>query len=208
MIGLLVSYAFVGAVLAFSSLLEKHTTLGDEGARKIIHIGVSHWILLAVVLFDSPLLASVVPASFIVLNYLSYRFQLLSAMEREGHDPEDLGTVYYAVSLTIITYLSFRYDLHAAGVVAILAMGWGDGMGAVLGKRFSRQKLYRMKTYIGSLTMLLFTFVIAYVILGAGMPITLVIALAATAIELITPKGFDNLTVPLFLYFSVVLFLA
>ncbi len=205
MIGVAVSYLFVGAVLLLASFFERIRLLSDEGSRKLIHVAVAHWILIAIVFFEGrPLLASVVPASFILLNYLSYRFNLLSAMERDERRAEDLGTVYYAISLTIVSYIAFRYDLLAHGAIAILAMGYADGLGAVLGKRFGRRKLYHMKTYIGSLAVFFFTFVITYGFFQTAFVTVLVLSLATAAVELYTPKGFDNLTVPLFLFFSAV----
>ncbi len=206
-VGIALSYVFVGGVLGVATLLEKKQWLSDEGARKFIHVVVAHWILLAHFLIESTLVATVIPATFIILNYLSYRFNLLSAMEREKRQREDLGTVYYAVSLTIVTFFAFHFDLMNAAIVAVLAMGWGDGLAAVFGKAFKTFKLYKMKSFAGTLTVFLFTFVISLIVWQEAVFILLLVALLAAFIELYTPKGFDNLTVPLAIFFTLVLLL-
>ncbi len=207
MIGLVVSYAFVGAILGLAQLIEKTNLLGSEGTRKFIHIAVAHWFLLAIVLFDNAWLASVVPASFIVLNYLSFRFNLVSAMERDEKTPENLGTVYYAISLTIVTYFAFTYELYAVGAFAILAMGWGDGLAGAIGKRYGRRKIYQAKTFFGTCTMFLTLLVLAFALIQEAYAYLLIVVAIGTLVELFTPSGFDNLSVPLFLFFSVVMIL-
>ena len=207
MMAFALSYGFVGAILALASLLEKTRVLSGEHARKFIHVGVAHWFLIAVFTFDDALRASIVPASFILINFLSYRFKLVKAMEREEPSSGDLGTVYYALSLTIITYLSFAYDTPLVGLFAVLGMGYGDGLGAIIGKRFGAAALYHSKTLAGSLAMLGATLGVGLAIFQGQMIILMFIAMMATLVELFTPKGFDNLSVPLFIYFVAVLFL-
>jgi len=204
-VGIVLSYVFVGGVLGVATLMEKKQRLSDESARKFIHVVVSHWILLAYFLIESTIAATVIPATFIVLNYLSYRFNLLSAMEREERRKEDLGTVYYALSLTVITFFGFHFDLMGPAIVAVLAMGWGDGLAAVFGKAFKTFKLYRMKSFAGTLTVFFFTFVIALIVVREAFLILFLVALLAAFVELYTPRGFDNLTVPLTIFFALVL---
>ena len=98
-LGIVVSIVFVFLVIGISTLLTKKGVLKDEGARKFIHIGVSNWWILAVFFFTNRWTASIVPALFVVINFLSYRKSLFSAMEREEKEKSDLGTVYYAISL-------------------------------------------------------------------------------------------------------------
>ncbi len=205
MIGLVLSYAFVVAIMGVAQLLRKTNALRGEGTRKFIHIAVAHWYLLALVLFDGAIMASIVPASFIVLNYLSYRFNLVPAMEREEKGLENLGTVYYAISLTIITYLAFTYEFYTAGAFAVLGIGWGDGLAGALGKRYGRQKLYKAKSVLGTLSMFLILLFLAFALFRDSYGYLFAIVAAGTLIELYTPRGFDNITVPLFLFFSVVM---
>ena len=202
MLGLVLSYGFVFLVIGIATVLDKLNVLNDEGSRKFIHIGVANWWIVAMLLFEPNeyYLAVIPPATFIVLNYLSYRFNLVKSMERDTQSANDLGTVYYAISLFIITFVAFRFNALGAGAVAILAMGYGDGLGAVIGKHFPSKKLYLNKSLLGSLTMFVSTMIIAFIFINLWY-LVLLVAVVATLVELFTPKGLDNLSVPLVIFF-------
>jgi phytol kinase len=186
-------------VIGVSTLLQKKAILSDEGARKFIHIGVAHWYLLTWWLVDNVWLAIIAPITFIFLNYASYKFDLIKAMERDEKSKNDLGTVYYAISLAIITYLSYTFSLQHVGAFALLVMGWGDGLSAILGKKYGRIELYNGKTLIGFGTVFMTTLVLGFIFLQLNFLIV-VLAFFAAFLELISPRGFDNLTLPLGLY--------
>lgn len=208
MSGLLWSYGFVFAVIGLSTLLDKLNVFDDEGSRKFIHIGVANWWLIAMWQFEGQwTLAIIPPATFIVLNYLSYRFNLVKSMERDQQSTRDLGTVYYAISLFIVTGFAFYFDLLLLGLVAILAMGYGDGLGAVIGKRFGKRKITNGKTIAGSLTMLLATLIIGVIAFPEQWYLMIFVAFIAMFIELLTPRGLDNLTVPLGIFLLLVVIL-
>ncbi len=201
-LGIVVSFIYVFGVIFLAKFLER---FGKETSRKAVHILVCNWWLLAMVFFDSPLWAAVVPACFVVLNYLSYRFQIFSSMER-GAGKGDLGTVYYAISLLLLALITFGpLNNPVVGGVGILIMGYGDGLAAVVGTRWPKwpyQILGSEKTLSGSLTMLGASFLVTTLLLAAtGQPQVLIpaltLAVLATVLEAATPLGLDNLTVPL-----------
>lgn len=204
LIGIIISFAFVFAVLFLAKFVER---LGKEASRKTVHISVSNWWLIAMVFFDAPLWAAIVPACFVVLNYLSYRTGLFGAMERDTESGKgDLGTVYYAVSLLILALLTFGPGKDPlVGAVGILIMGYGDGLAALIGKKFpvGRYKILGSnKSLSGNLTMFvgsLLTLLILFSVTGqpAILIPALVIAALATLVEGLTPLGLDNLSVPL-----------
>lgn len=200
--GIIVSFIYVFSVIFLAKFLER---FGKEASRKAVHILVCNWWLLAMVFFDSPIWAAVVPACFVVLNYLSYRFQLFSSMER-GAGKGDLGTVYYAISLLLLALITFGpLNNPVVGGVGILIMGYGDGLAAVVGTRWPKvpyKLLGSEKTLSGSLTMLMASFLVTLILLAAtGQDQVLVpaitLAVLATVLEAATPLGLDNLTVPL-----------
>jgi len=184
--------------------------LNDEGARKFIHIGVANWWLLAMVVFaGEPFwMAAIPPATFIVLNYLSYRYHLVRAMERETKTTGDLGTVYYAISLFIIAFFAFYFDITRIGALAILIMGYGDGFAAIVGKAVNSTLLRPGKTVAGTVTMVTVSLIIGVVLFPPTAWVFIVlIALAAGLVELLTPRGFDNVTVPFAVFMMGVLLL-
>ena len=72
-------------------------------------------------------------ATFVIINYLSYKKDIIKVMERDVQD--GLGTVYYALSLLILAVVSFGvYKQPSLGLIPNLIMAYGDGLAAVFGK--------------------------------------------------------------------------
>lgn len=206
-LGIALSFAFVFIIMGLATIAVRLGWVKGEGSRKIIHIGVSNWWFIAVLFFDSWWQAIIVPAIFIVLNALSYRKRIFSAMER-GAGLKDLGTVYYAVSLSLLAAFSFSLGKPWIGGMGILAMGWGDGLAAVVGPRLSRPRMPGSagKSLSGSLTVFVASLIVALAVfrLGLGVEeplrlccVSLACALYAALAEAYTPLGFDNLSLPL-----------
>jgi phytol kinase len=201
-LGLILSFGYVFLIIGLSKPLEK---VGKETSRKFVHVMVSNWWIIAMIFFDSPRYAVIAPAVFVVLNALSYRFNLFSSMERrEGRG--DLGTVYYAITLVVLSLLTFRNGMAPyIGGIGILIMGWGDGFAAIVGKRYGTRKVTifgAIRSLQGSIAMFGVSFVVCFVILSIYDPTqallaSVTIAAGATLAEALTPLGFDNLTVPL-----------
>lgn len=200
-LGLVLSYVLVFVVIGLSTLFQKKGILKDEGARKFIHIGVSNWWILAMLFFDNVWYAIIPPITFIILNYISYKMNLIKSMERGGNG--NLGTVYFPISLLILVIISFGIlDKPEIGAIGILILGYGDGFAAVIGQKYGKRELKYNKSLEGSLAMLLFSFVVAFTIIfiyhgSKAFYLAPIMALLATMIELYTPKGLDNLSVPL-----------
>jgi len=96
--GIIVSYVFIAIVIVSAKLFEK---AGKEASRKYIHIVLSNWWIIAMVFFNSPVWASIGPLSFVFINYVSYKFNLIKSMERDEAEKDGLGTVYYAITLLV-----------------------------------------------------------------------------------------------------------
>lgn len=205
-LGILLSIGFVLIVITISEIATRKQWLSNEGSRKLIHVLVSNWWLLAMMFFDSPMYAMVVPIIFVIVNYISYRKQIFTSMERKG-GLEDLGTVYYAISLVILSVWTFAIKQPWIGGVGILTMGYGDGFAAIIGTTYGKTKLpgIKRKSFEGSSTMFFFSLVVALAFLFGFtdlaiwtiLSVSLMSAMLATILEAITPLGFDNLTIPL-----------
>jgi phytol kinase len=89
------------------------------------------------------------------------------------------------------------------GAVGILVMGYGDGLAAVIGKSYGKHKLAFGKSIEGSITMFVASFIVVFLVssftqsVGISLILALGVSALATIVELITPKGLDNLSVPL-----------
>lgn len=205
---LLVSYAFVGALVFGVELLRRKRGLSAETARKILHVGVGIWVVPTVFLFSDWRVAAIPPLSFVVVNYLIHRFRLLSSL---GSDPANLGTVFFPMSFAGLLAIFFRPgepdDLAFVAVAGLLAMTLGDTAAAVCGKRFGTRRytiLGHSRTMEGSLAMFLVTGAtvagVLHSMAGFGwhpaVGFGLVTGTAAAGIEAMCPFGSDNLFVP------------
>lgn len=202
-LGVIVSYLVIAIIILLAKVFERW---GKEASRKFIHIMLCNWWFLAMYFFDNVIWAAIVPASFVVINWVSYQKNIIKVMERDEKQAEGLGTVYYAISLLVLVILTFGIiKKPEIGLIGILIMGYGDGLAAIVG-RYVKSKEYKIgnttKTLAGSLTMLLVTFVILAIyfrIIGManGVMVALVLSILATIVEAVSIKGTDNLTVPL-----------
>lgn len=201
--GILISYLFIGLIIVAAKFFEKS---GKEASRKFIHIMLCNWWFIAMYFFDNVIWAAFVPFTFVIINYLSYKRDIIKVMEREKDEQDGLGTVYYAISLLVLSIVTFGiYHNQEAGLVSILIMGYGDGLAAIIGKTLKSYK-YKIgdtkKTLAGSATMLIVTFLILsvfFVYMGISFWYlkAILAAIVLTVVEAISIKGTDNITVPI-----------
>jgi uncharacterized protein (TIGR00297 family) len=207
--GLLASYAGIFGAITVAGILLKRGVVTPASSRKIVHITVSHWWLLMMATMDSFRVALIGPVSFIILNLISLKSGMFKAME----DPEpsrNYGTVYFPVSLLVLVLAAWAGMIPLwVGGVGILVMGWGDGLAALAGLRFGRRSAAifgSRKSLIGTLVMFIASFTVTAVLtavfdpdlpLGLLLGRALATAVFASMIELLTPFGVDNLTVPI-----------
>lgn len=203
-IGILLSYVFITIIIIAAKFFEN---AGKEASRKFIHIMLSNWWFLAMYFFDNVIYASIVPLSFVVINYISYKKNLISVMEREAEEKDGLGTVYYALSLFFIAIFTFGIIKRPEiGLCSILVMGYADGLAAIIG-RSVKSMPYKIgktkKTLAGSATMLFISFFIVAIFLASikaemWMLKSILMAISVTILEAVSIKGTDNITVPIF----------
>lgn len=200
-IGLIVASIYILVIFLTSKLFEKK---GKEVTRKYIHIMLSNIWFISMAFFDNYIIAAILPMIFVIINSLSYKFNLIKIMEREDKK-EGIGTVYYAISLTVLSLVTFYINKPILALPGILIMGYGDGLAAVIGQKVKSKSfniLGSTKSIAGSATMLIVSLIISilifsfigieYLILKAFL-----IAIIATILEAISVKGLDNITVPL-----------
>ena len=205
-IGIIISILFIVIVMIVASTFEKS---GKEATRKFIHIMVSNWWIIAMIFFDNMWCAAIVPAIFVIVNYLSYKSNIIKVMERdEGEENKDsFGTVYYAISLLVLSLITFGpLKNPLIGLCGAVVMGYGDGLAAVIGQKFKTKEFQignSKKTIAGSSAMFVITLMIMlgfFYYVGTSLWIlkSIVVAIVMTIVEAICPKGTDNLAVPLF----------
>jgi dolichol kinase len=206
---LAISYAYVFAVIALGELLRRAGRRSPDFTRKFIHIGVGMWVVGTVLLFETWYLALIPPASFVIINALSYWRGTIKAMESE--EKGNLGTIYFPIAFAAVVY--YWWSFPVLMVASMMPLTWGDAMAAIIGRRYGYHHYSvgnRSRSLEGSLAMLLWSWVTTTLALLVmpyllGTPpinwiLTLVygavVAIVCTLVEALSPWGIDNLTIP------------
>lgn len=199
--------------LIISEILAHTNRLSKENARKLIHIAVGN-VIFFIPFYEDRWLASLVPFLFVFGNYLLSPHSPIEKMRLQtfqaGHS---LGTIYYPFSLSIVVYVFFAHPQLI--LAAFFPVVYGDGLAAVFGPRSQSRRFQVLsgeKSTTGTLAMFIASLVA--VLLGSMIlsnyvdsPIkyatifilSILVALIGTLVELFSPRGTDNLTIPLIL---------
>ena len=199
-IGVLCVYVYVAILLLISEkVLKKHPFI----SRKFLHIMVGNIFFMLPLFEHAWVMSFIAAAPFIILTFLFSPYSPLKTVATTSAAGHGLGLVYYSISWTILAYIFF--DKPWVISIGIVAMSYGDGFASIIGNIYGRHtyKIFQdTKSIEGSIAMFVFTFVMGDVALayyGQKINLALIagVALVATIVEAITPKGADNLTVSL-----------
>lgn len=203
LVGVLIVYFYVAVLLIISEkLMKKYPVYG----RKFLHIMTGNIAFLLPIFQTMEIMAFFAAAPFILLTFLmTPKSPIKSIKGKTSAAGHGMGLVYYSISWTILAYVFFENKLVIA--IGILAMSYGDGFASLIGSKFGKIKFEiwgNYKSMLGSFSMFIFsyiTFIIAIMFYNFSINsnvliFLLFIALSGMIIELITPKGFDNLSVP------------
>lgn len=186
-------------ILCFAELGWRRGWLRNEFGRKFVHILVGSFVAFWP-LFLSWYQIIFLSAAFVVVvigsKYLNI-FHAIHSVQRPTW-----GEIFFAVSVGLLALLTRDGWMYMA---ALLHMSLADGLAAIIGTRFGKRTTYTVlghtKSLIGSATF----FIISVAILvgysiGTDTYISLAVllgtSLIATLLENISPRGFDNITVP------------
>lgn len=197
------------AILLACEVLIRSKTIKGEYARKLVHIAISvyaaSWafylnrqtiVLISVILFAAVL--------------FTQKFHVLKSMQSVRR--VTYGELYYPIGIGLSAFLFKEPAIYA---IAVLHMGLADGFAAIVGVSMANKaKKFRyrgaLKTLEGSLTFASISFVLNmlywfFFVNNTGLlePVgAIVYSLSCAAIlavaEIISPRGSDNVIIPLF----------
>ena len=154
----IVGYGYLAVVFLVVMLAAKLFRLSVEVSRKVAHILIGFtWVLLyyGFIVNENALWFEVLvlPVTFIVVNFLSYRYKIFTFIERDGEENHP-GTVYYAVAMTVLMSLTVLFPVTVIpSGIAVFCLSLGDGAAALVGSYFGKYgpRITKTKSLIGSL---------------------------------------------------------
>lgn len=196
-------------LLLLCEALIRQNHLRGENARKLVHITVALYAATWAFYLSSQVIAiiSVVLVGAVVIVQKSRFLHSLHSVRRVTY-----GELWYPLGIGISAILFTNPYIYA---LAVLHMGLADGLAAVVGvgmgknaKRFTI--LHQTKSVAGTLVFITTSFVLylSYWVLFSAVPlfadsllnaalISLSAAILVAGVELVAPKGSDNILVPM-----------
>jgi dolichol kinase len=218
LLGLVASFIYATGLILVAEVIRRRRGYPQEFTRKIVHVGAGMWVLGVLALFENWYIGVIPFASFIVINYIIWRYKILDAVDAPDSTP---GTVYFALSITILFGLLWRTgspsDYGYIAAAGTMAMTWGDALAAIIGKTWGRHTYTvgtSTRSWEGSLAMFIASATAMLLVLQLapgsslsplaaplGLPLSitaaLIAAIVATGAEAVSPHGMDNISVPL-----------
>jgi len=208
LVGVAIVYIYVAIMLIVTEkILHKYPSV----SRKVLHIMVGNVAFLLPIFQTKEVMAFLAAGPFIIFTFLmSPHTPIKSIRGKTSAAGHSMGLVYYSITWTVLAYVFF--DNMVVIAIGILAMSYGDGFASIIGTKFGKRKFNIFgdeKSYIGSFSMFVFTLITMIVaVLFYEISLTFqhfmflsLIALVGAVIEGITPRGFDNLSVPFVISF-------
>ncbi len=197
LVGYLTIFAYIfSLIFIIGPLVKKVSNL--ETSRKIIHILLFMvWIFLDIFMKNT-YHQVIVPIIFLILNTLSYKFNIYKSVERE--DKNHLGTIYFAIVITIImSFVLIFPEFYYCSGIAAFCLTFGDGFAALIGYNTKTKKIYQNKTLGGFIACFISSFISIFIFsylynIEINPLMCLLISLASSIFELIG-NGLDNFSV-------------
>lgn len=205
-LGFLIAIIYIFTIIGLSEGLRRWRGYSSDFTRKVIHIGVGMLSWALPFLFDNPWPFVGAAASFMVINFLDWRYGFIAAMA--SGDRSNLGTVYFPLAAAVVAIIF--WDQPPLMVAALMPLTWGDGMAPVFGRAYGQNHTFSVfgnnRSLQGSAAFFvmggLFTWLALWLLSGspaitpsgALVPALVVVGVAVLA-EAVSGWGLDNLTV-------------
>lgn len=209
--GYILTFLYILIVLLISGIIKKLVKKESELPRKIVHVLVMFsWI--GIIYFFKGTMHIVIPGlMFTIINYISFKKNIFFMIERDNN--ETMGTVYYALSIFILSTLIYiNDDFLVPATIGLFCMSFGDGLAPLFGHIYPVKTFANKKTLMGSLSVLVISFLVALGVLKFysihfNLLLVAIISISSFLLEFFSKKGLDNLFLPLGVSFIVYLLL-
>lgn len=186
------------------------SNLSKEIIRKLVHL--TQLVIIALYIFSinyfSQKIALLALTAILLLllefEYIRIDYQtkfgekitaLFSKLILRKHEKNNVTGAIFFVIASIITFSVFDFEI---ALLALLFTVFGDLTAALVGVAYGKKKIFRNKSYAGTLGGAAINIIIGVILMPNAPWVFLPMALIATLVETVTQKLDDNLTVPLF----------
>lgn len=198
--GYIWTYLYLFSLIGFIGLLQKIINLSTEVSRKLIHIFLCFTWLFLYYFFWPSWQIIIIPISFIVINFLSYKFKFFKMIEREERENHK-GTIYFAIAISALMGVALLLPntiMHTG--ISVFCLCFGDGFAALFGTMLKKRIMLRKnKSLQGTIFCFLgaiLGLVLFSVITGYAIPWYVILVLAgATGLFELVEHGLDNFSI-------------
>ena len=198
--GYIFGIGYAAVCLLLSMLLYK-LGLEKKYTRKVVHILVGfEWVILYHFMGAGVHFLAVC-ILFLLLLSVAYKGRLMPMIASDSDNAP--GTVYYAIAMTGVAAVGcFVPSVMLPFGIGVMCTSLGDGLAGVAGQsiRSHNPKIYGNKSLLGTLTNVIASALSAFVIASVysvelGIVSCIFVGILSAELELITPYGFDNISV-------------
>lgn len=187
MVDVLITGVIVAAAIVLAEVAARRWRLSEFAARKTLHLAAALAVAAGTVVADyRAYLWTGLIFTAVMVGSRWLPLATLAAMRQTS-----LGEVFFPVGVALSSLIAPNLT---GFVAASLVLGLADTAAALAGRHWASPRLLWSKTLAGSGAFLLVAGVLLLVI--APRPPVLAIVAASTLAEALSPKGSDNLTVP------------
>lgn len=210
--GYIIGALYAVICLLLARLLYK-LGVSKKYTRKLVHILIGfEWIILNYFIGASYHLVAIC-LSFLVLLLVVYKKRLMPMLASDADNAP--GTVYFCLSMGVMAlFAAINSRFMIPFGIAVFCTSLGDGFAGVVGQLVIRgnPKIWKNKTLLGTLSSFVFSLCVCLAFDFAyelALPIWtyFAVSLFAAVLELVTERGFDNVTLPLGVFLLLSFFL-
>lgn len=203
MLKALISLAIIFIIILINEWYWRKRRINNEISRKIVHISVATFVAFWPY-YMSYHYIELIAISFFVVVFASRKLKFINSIHSVKR--KTIGDLVFPISIGLLALLTTSKPIFS---IAMLHMGFTDGMAAIIGVKYGKKNFYKifgqLKSIVGTLSFILVSFIILltykYLNIKGLNNLTwgVVVALpfVSAAVENLSPFGTDDLTVPL-----------
>jgi len=200
-------------LILISELLFNFLKIKGYYTRKFIHIVTGLILILSPYIFSNNFIPIIIALLFSIINFISIKLNQFKSIHNSK--AENYGTFYFPIAYLILCI--FWWEKTFTFQLSLALLAFNDPFASIIGNTFPNSKKFiiwnDIKTINGTIAMALSSFLLIYIWfyfdknfnqeITELLFISLYVSLISTISEIISYKGSDNISIPLFSAISI-----